>query len=85
MRAVRFHGARDIRVDQIDEPVCGEDDVKVCTTLLRSSCCVMHFFLMDLANFYLTDPSCFCRDLREWCVQTPPVTQPTTGRQDYNG
>ncbi|BCS20025.1 2,3-butanediol dehydrogenase [Aspergillus puulaauensis] len=29
MRAVRFHGARDIRVDQIDEPVCGDDDVKI--------------------------------------------------------
>lgn len=29
MRAVRFHGRRDIRVDQIDEPVCREDQVKV--------------------------------------------------------
>lgn len=38
MRAVRFHGARDIRVDQIDEPVCGEDEVKVCIARPRYSC-----------------------------------------------
>ncbi|KAI9373657.1 chaperonin 10-like protein [Aspergillus egyptiacus] len=29
MRAVRFHGRGDIRVDQIDEPVCGEGQVKI--------------------------------------------------------
>lgn len=29
MRAVRFHGARDIRLDEIEEPVCGVDQVKV--------------------------------------------------------
>ncbi|RDW78631.1 2,3-butanediol dehydrogenase [Aspergillus mulundensis] len=29
MRAVRFHGRRDIRIDQIDEPVCGEGQVKI--------------------------------------------------------
>ncbi|KAL4801139.1 chaperonin 10-like protein [Aspergillus venezuelensis] len=29
MRAVRFHGRGDIRVDQIDEPVCGDDQVKI--------------------------------------------------------
>ncbi|KAL4760624.1 2,3-butanediol dehydrogenase [Aspergillus foveolatus] len=29
MRAVRFHGRRDIRVDQIDEPSCAEGQVKI--------------------------------------------------------
>ncbi|KAL4867158.1 hypothetical protein BDV12DRAFT_123895 [Aspergillus spectabilis] len=29
MRAVRFHGKGDVRVDQIDEPVCGEGQVKI--------------------------------------------------------
>ncbi|PYH86014.1 alcohol dehydrogenase [Aspergillus uvarum CBS 121591] len=29
MRAVRFYGAGDIRVDQIEEPVCGEGQVKI--------------------------------------------------------
>ncbi|PYH43980.1 2,3-butanediol dehydrogenase [Aspergillus saccharolyticus JOP 1030-1] len=29
MRAVRFHAAGDIRVDQIEEPVCGERQVKI--------------------------------------------------------
>jgi threonine dehydrogenase-like Zn-dependent dehydrogenase len=29
MRAVRFHGRGDIRVDEIDEPVCGDGQVKV--------------------------------------------------------
>ncbi|KAL5337746.1 chaperonin 10-like protein [Aspergillus crustosus] len=28
MRAVRFHGKGDVRVDQIDEPLCGEGQVK---------------------------------------------------------
>ncbi|KAF9883436.1 hypothetical protein FE257_003479 [Aspergillus nanangensis] len=29
MRAVRFHGRGDIRVDQIEEPVCGDEQVKI--------------------------------------------------------
>ncbi|KAF4258702.1 hypothetical protein KXW98_003062 [Aspergillus fumigatus] len=29
MRAVRFYGRGDIRVDEIDEPVCGEGQVKI--------------------------------------------------------
>lgn len=29
MRAVRFYGRGDIRVDEIDKPVCGEGQVKV--------------------------------------------------------
>ena len=29
MRAVRFHGRGDIRVDEIEEPVCGNGQVKV--------------------------------------------------------
>lgn len=30
MRAVRFHGRGDIRLDEIEEPVCGHGQVKVC-------------------------------------------------------
>lgn len=30
MRAVRFHGRADIRLDEIEEPVCGYGQVKVC-------------------------------------------------------
>lgn len=29
MRAVRFHGKEDVRVDEIEEPVCGAGQVKV--------------------------------------------------------
>ncbi|KAI2732803.1 hypothetical protein DTO012A8_10172 [Penicillium roqueforti] len=29
MRAVRFHGRGDIRVDEIEEPVCGDGQVKI--------------------------------------------------------
>lgn len=29
MKSVRFHGPGDIRVDEISEPVCGKDEVKV--------------------------------------------------------
>ncbi|KAL2837183.1 chaperonin 10-like protein [Aspergillus pseudoustus] len=29
MRAARFHGRGDIRIDQIEEPVCGEGEVKI--------------------------------------------------------
>ncbi|RMJ22224.1 Dehydrogenase [Aspergillus sp. HF37] len=29
MRSVRFHGPRDIRVDEVDEPVCAEGHVKM--------------------------------------------------------
>jgi hypothetical protein len=29
MRAVRFHGPHDVRVDEIDEPVCGKGQVKM--------------------------------------------------------
>jgi hypothetical protein len=38
MRAVRFHGRGDIRVDEIDEPVCGEGQVKV--TGISSPACL---------------------------------------------
>lgn len=29
MRAVRFHGRGDIRLDEVDEPICGRGQVKV--------------------------------------------------------
>lgn len=29
MKAVRFHGPGDIRLDEIEEPVCGKGQVKV--------------------------------------------------------
>lgn len=29
MRAVRFHGREDLRVDDIPEPRCGDNQVKV--------------------------------------------------------
>lgn len=34
MRAVRFHGRRDIRIDEVQEPVCGKGQVKASLTLL---------------------------------------------------
>lgn len=30
MRAVRYHGREDVRVDEVSEPVCGSGQVKVC-------------------------------------------------------
>lgn len=30
MQSVRFHGPDDIRVEEVDEPVCGKGHVKVC-------------------------------------------------------
>jgi len=29
MRAVRFHGREDIRLDEVEEPICGIGQVKV--------------------------------------------------------
>lgn len=49
MRAVRFHGARDIRVDQIEEPVCGEEEVKVCITSFAVAV-VLCFSSLDLSG-----------------------------------
>jgi hypothetical protein len=37
MRAARFHGRGDIRIDQIEEPVCGEGQVKVCVPIYFSN------------------------------------------------
>lgn len=34
MRAVRFHGRGDIRLDEIEEPVCGNGQVKASLALL---------------------------------------------------
>ncbi|KAJ5178307.1 uncharacterized protein N7500_001006 [Penicillium coprophilum] len=34
MRAVRFHGRGDIRVDEVEEPICGEGQVKASLALL---------------------------------------------------
>lgn len=33
MRAVRFHGRRDIRIDEVEEPVCGNGQVKASLAL----------------------------------------------------
>ena len=33
MKAVRFHGQRDIRLDDVDSVQCGRDQVKVGSTL----------------------------------------------------
>jgi threonine dehydrogenase-like Zn-dependent dehydrogenase len=33
MRAVRYHGREDVRVDDVPEPVCGNGQVKVCQTI----------------------------------------------------
>lgn len=29
MKSVRYHGAGDIRVEEISEPICGREEVKV--------------------------------------------------------
>lgn len=34
MRAVRFHGRGDIRIDEVEEPVCGNGQVKASLALL---------------------------------------------------
>lgn len=34
MRAVRFHGRRDIRIDEVEEPACGNGQVKASLALL---------------------------------------------------
>lgn len=37
MRAVRFHGREDIRVDEVEEPVCGDGQIKVYLDFLLST------------------------------------------------
>jgi hypothetical protein len=32
MKALRFHGVKDLRLDEIDEPICGKHQVKVMNT-----------------------------------------------------
>lgn len=45
MKSVRFHGPGDIRVDEINEPVCGKDEVKV---LFKSHSCFLVMHVIDL-------------------------------------
>lgn len=61
MRAVRFHGCRDIRVDQIEEPTCEEGQVKVC------SCAEIPVPSKDPSTDVTVwkDPTCLCRNLRK--------------------
>ena len=33
MKSVRFHGPGDIRVEDIDEPICRRDEIKVCSSI----------------------------------------------------
>lgn len=35
MKSVRFHGPGDIRLDEVEEPMCGKGQVKVCTSFSR--------------------------------------------------
>lgn len=34
MKAVRFHGQKDIRIDEVEIPTCGKDQVKVRISIL---------------------------------------------------
>lgn len=36
MTAVRFHNCGDIRVDEVEEPLCGKDEVKVLNYEMKS-------------------------------------------------
>jgi hypothetical protein len=38
MKSVRFHGSGDIRVDEIEEPMCSKGQVKVCIMVQVTSC-----------------------------------------------
>lgn len=58
MKAARFHGRGDIRVEEIEEPTCGKGQVKVCFTHITIT---MHA-LTDL----LIDATIIRWDLWQW-------------------
>lgn len=51
MRAVRFHGRGDIRLDEVEEPVCGSGQVKVCRLLGWKTDIRRFVFMYSLLSF----------------------------------
>lgn len=49
MRAVRFHGRMDIRIDEVEEPDCGHNQVKACREFAFHG--VLAFHLKSKSSF----------------------------------
>lgn len=62
MRAVRFHGKEDVRVDEIEEPVCGAGQVKVGDIQVQSPAG------QRLNCSLVPDQACVCWNLWKWYV-----------------
>lgn len=58
MKAARFHGRGDIRVEEIEEPACGKGQVKVRFVRLAIA--------MICANRSTIDATIVCWDLWQW-------------------
>lgn len=61
MKAIRFHGPGDIRLDEVEEPVCGKGQVKVSLDRLTQ--------IVRLLRQQPTDAAGLCWNLRQWYVQ----------------
>ena len=62
MRAVRYYGREDVRVDDIPEPVCGSGQVKVCQATKPPG-------TTKCFNFSPSkDQTSICRNLWQWLV-----------------
>lgn len=62
MRAVRFHGRGDIRLDEVEEPVCGSGQVKVRSTYRQYS---RH--TVQILRVYSIQDQAFVRGyMRQW-------------------
>ena len=47
MKSVRFHGPRDVRIDEVEEPICGKGQVKVRPTPILQGMILMNPFSCD--------------------------------------
>ena len=67
MKAVRFHGQRDIRLDDVYSVQCGRDQVKVGSTLPNSSSRLAKL----CPKHTLSDKTSFCGNMRNRYAAAP--------------
>ena len=67
MKAVRFHGQRDIRLDDVDNVQCGRGQVKVGSTLHNQNSSLVKL----RPKRTLSDKTSFCGNMRNGYAAAP--------------
>ncbi|KAJ5990495.1 hypothetical protein N7522_010702 [Penicillium canescens] len=86
MRAVRFHGREDIRIDEVEEPICGNGQVKVREYTRKDKLqlrLVLYVAWQSLRSLTTSlaakDPTCICGHMWKW------GKLPTTLGHEFSG